>query len=648
MEFRGLTLDKFQVDACDRLTKGDSVVVSASTGTGKTLIAEQAIEFYAELGQRSIYTSPIKALSNQKYKDFVEMFGSDKVGILTGDISINPRGQILVLTTEAYRNMALTDPESITDVGLLILDEVHFMNDPERGTVWEESIIFSPPNVRFLALSATIPNANEFADWIEDIHDHEVYVIEHLERAVPLHHNYFLGEETIIRREKLAEHASYVADVNYHSQSRRRGGRNRSKKKKNLVAKDIGHLDLLKIIDGKEQLPCLFFSFSRKKCESQALEAAFNMNFYRETPTEVLDIIEAHLTDPEISDMESIKAITQSLKKGVAFHHAGMLPAAKRAVEEAFGQNLIKVLYATETFAVGINYPARTVAFEGLKKYDGTHHRYLNSKEYFQMAGRAGRRGMDKVGTVYCTVDKYRDDLMEISRFTKEDKIPIYSQFHLSYNTVLNMIDTNSKREIGQILERSFESFRKKRSGKRVNVWTSWYNRVRTLEKLGYVVNNQLTEKGRFTKKIFTEELVTGELFADDKWKDWTVADIACVAAAITYEERHSRRGKRPERGPRFFKLLGSISGNGYLGRNLSRNGLAIRIPIIEKWAGGAHFKTLVKEFEMAEGDLIRLFRQTIDVLEQIKRATDDEELKGKLNKAITMLDREVVSVSFD
>lgn len=633
------------------MTRGDSVIVSAATGTGKTLIAEQAIEFYTELGHRSVYTSPIKALSNQKYKDFVEMFGRDRVGILTGDIAINPRGQILVMTTEVYRNMALTDPESLVDIGLLILDEVHFMNDPERGTVWEESIIFSPPNVRFLALSATIPNANEFADWIEDIHGHDVYVIENMERAVPLYHHFFLGGDVLVKREKLAEQAGLVENMNYHTRGRRgrRGGKNKGKRP---VAKNIGHLDLLKLIDGRGGLPCLFFSFSRKKCENQALETAHNMQFYDYPPKEIDKIIAAHLMEPDIADMESIRSIARCLRKGVAFHHAGMLPAAKRAVEEAFEKNLIKVLYATETFAVGINYPARSVAFESLKKYDGTHHRYVNSKEYFQMAGRAGRRGMDDSGDVYCTVDRYNDDLMEIARFTKEDKIPIYSQFHLSYNTVINMIEKNSKKEIGQILEKSFESFRKKRSGKRVNVWTSWYNRVRTLEKLGYVRNGQLTTKGRFMKHIFTEELVTGELFADDKWKDWSVMDITCMAAAITYEDRHSRRGKRPDRGPRFYKLMSSIQGNGYLGRNLSRKGLATRIPIVEKWFGGANFKTIVDEFELAEGDLIRIFRQTIDVLEQIKRAARDEggreDLIDKIDRAIQMMDREVVAVSFD
>lgn len=649
MEFHGLELDKFQIEACDHISKGESVVVSASTGTGKTLIAEYAIEFYTNWGQRSVYTSPIKALSNQKYRDFVKEFGEDKVGILTGDVSINPFAQILVMTTEVYRNMAITDPESITDVGILIMDEVHFMNDPERGTVWEESIIFSPDNVRFLALSATIPNAHEFADWISEIHGHDVKVIQHLKRAVPLYHNFYMGNNKMVSRDKLRDQAIPMENAKYRSKgqgSRHRGQGKKMKRPKG--SQPPGHLELVKVMMKDDKLPCLFFSFSRKKCETQAMEAAFNLNFYNETPVEILDIIEKHLSDPEIEDMDSIRTLREALKNGVAFHHAGMLPAGKLAVEEAFSQNLIKVLYATETFAVGINFPARTAAFDGLKKFDGTHFRYVNSKEYFQMAGRAGRRGMDDSGTVITIVDKWSDDMLQIATLTKEDKIPIFSQFKLSYNTVLNLMDQHSKKEIGKILERSFDSFRKRRSGTRVNVWTSWYNRTRTLEKLDFVRNGHLTEKGRFGAKIFTEELVTTELFQDDKWRNWSVIDIACIAATITYEMRHSRRGKRPEKGKRFFRLMESINDNSFLYRNLNMNGLALRIPVIERWAHGWTFKELVEEYEVAEGDLIRIFRQAIDVMEQVKRATSHPELKDKLSMACIMLDKEVVAVRFE
>jgi superfamily II RNA helicase len=255
---------------------------------------------------------------------------------------------------------------------------------------------------------------------------------------------------------------------------------------------------------------------------------------------------------------------------------------------------------------------------------------------------------MDDSGKVLSIVDKGRDDLAEIGRLTKEDRIPIYSQFQLSYNTVLNLVEKHSKKEIKRILERSFETFRKRRSGRRVNVWTSWYNRIRTLEKLGHIRNGKLTAKGRFTTRIFTEELVTAELFHDNKWKNWSVIDIACLGAAITYEVRHTKRRPRQVKEDRFFRISSGISDNKFLDRNLSRNGLAQRIPIIEKWARGCTFKELVNDFDKAEGDLIRIFRQAIDVLEQVKRATDKEEFKSKLNQAVNMLDREVVSVTFD
>lgn len=645
MEFHGLTLDDFQIEACEHITNGDSVVVSASTGTGKTLIAEYAIEFYTAHRQRSVYTSPIKALSNQKYMDFVRQFGSENVGILTGDVSINKNARILVMTTEVYRNMALADPESIKDVGILILDEVHFMNDPERGTVWEESIIFSPPKVRFLALSATIPNAREFAEWISKINGHEVKVVEYQKRAVPLFHYCHLGDKTVIPREELSQVASHIrSQQDFHSKSGR--GRGRGKKGNKPQGKPPNHLDLVRYMDQNNQLPCLFFNFSRKDCEGKALETAYNMNFLKQRNPDMDKIINDHLSEPEIAEMESIQTLIQALERGVAFHHAGMLPAAKRAVEEAFGKNLISVLYATETFAVGINYPARTVAFSSLRKYDGTRHRYINSKEYFQMAGRAGRRGMDSRGTVIAMVDKWQDDMSEILTLTKADLIPIFSQFELSYNTALNLIDKHSDEEIEQILEKSFDSFIKKRAGQRVNVWASWNNRVRTLAKLGHLQNDKLTPKGRFTTKIFTEELVTAELFSDNKWKKWAPLEMACLAAAVTYEPRHFR-AQRPKRSQRFYRLMSSLEENPFLMRNLSSFGLAARIPLVEAWAEGENFSQLVIDYELSEGDIIRIFRQAIDLLEQVRRATGEEALKEKASGAIRLLDRDVVSVTF-
>ncbi|MBA3046267.1 MAG: DEAD/DEAH box helicase [Candidatus Thermoplasmatota archaeon] len=645
MKFHGLDLDDFQIEACEHITNGDSVVVSASTGTGKTLIAEYAIEFYAAHRQRAVYTSPIKALSNQKYMDFVAQFGKENVGILTGDVSINKEARILVMTTEVYRNMALADPKSIEDVGTLILDEVHFMNDPERGTVWEESIIFSPPKVRFLALSATIPNAREFASWINSIHGHDVKVVEYEKRAVPLFHHFYFGANNIITREDLPHAIGQMARENPHSGNR--GKNRRGKKAPKPKGRPPNFLDLVKYMEQNDQLPCLFFNFSRKDCESKALETAYNMNFFKNHPEPEMDkIIETHLSDPEIFEMDSIQSLIQVLERGVAFHHAGMLPAAKRAVEDAFGKNLISVLYATETFAVGINYPARTVAFSSLRKYDGTRHRYVNSKEYFQMAGRAGRRGMDSKGVVIAMVDRGMDDLSEIQKFTKADRIPIFSQFQLSYNTVLNLIDKHSEAEIEIVLEKSFDSFLKKNAGQRVNVWASWNNRVRTLRKLGHLQANELTPKGHFTTKIFTEELVTAEVFADVKWKRWTPLEMACLAAAITYEPRHFRN-QRPKRGNTFYRIMSSLEGNPFLMRNLSIFGLSARIPLVEAWCRGESFSQLVIDFGLPEGDIIRIFRQTIDVLEQVRRATDQELLKQKASEAMRLLDKDVVSVTF-
>lgn len=643
MEFAGLTLDAFQEEACGFVEDGDSLVVSAPTGTGKTLIAEFAIDFYACQNRRSVYTAPIKALSNQKYMDFCRMFGNDRVGILTGDVSINPHALIQVMTTEVFRNMALSDPESISDVGLLILDEVHFMNDPERGTVWEESIIFAPPHIRFLALSATIPNTREFADWIHSIHDHPVKTIEHHQRAVPLYHYAFLGGNKVHPYDKLEE---YVRNEFYRTghNPRGRSGRKGPKRKP-----PPHHLDLVRLMNSRDQLPCLFFVFSRKKCELKAKDAAFRLKLLPPSDRKpVDDIIDRYLKRSEIAGMESIRLLQDVMRRGVAFHHAGMLPPAKRAVEEAFGQNLIRVLYATETFAVGINYPARTVAFSDLVKYDGVSERYLNAKEYFQMAGRAGRRGIDKMGRAIALIDPWRDDIREIMRFTEKDDIPITSRFQLSYNTVLNLLNSHDRNEIGVILEKSFDSFLKKKAGTRINVWASFNNRVNTLRRLGHLEGDRLKAKGKFTSRIYTRELVTAELFFGKRWKQWNPVDMACMGAAVIYEGKRAYRFVRPRRRDRFFRLVETINDSKYIMRNLNIQGLNNIIPSVETWMAGGRFKDVMEHSNLDEGDIIRIFRQTIDLFEQVIRATEDPELEDKVEEVLRMMDRGAVAVDFE
>jgi len=324
MKYKNLTLDEFQIQAIEAIENNHSVVVSAPTGSGKTLIADYIINKDLHKGIRVIYTAPIKALSNQKYKDFCKEFGKEKIGLLTGDIVKNQSAPILIMTTEIYRNMALSKDRIMDNISYVIFDEIHYINDIERGYVWEESIIFSKSNVRFLCLSATIPNAMEFASWIESIKKHKVEVIVHNEREVPLEKRFFDSELGITTLEGIREVAG-IPDYNYIM------GRRRFRSPR---LKAPSHIALIKEI--KENLPCLFFNFSRKKCQDSAFEL-MKANLF-ETNPEISSFVRKKLENSvkEIKELESSRLLMRTLPYGIAFHHAGLMPIIKELVEELF------------------------------------------------------------------------------------------------------------------------------------------------------------------------------------------------------------------------------------------------------------------------------------------------------------------------
>ncbi|MFH2028480.1 MAG: DEAD/DEAH box helicase, partial [Nanoarchaeota archaeon] len=481
MKYKNFVLDDFQEQAILAIEKNHSVVVSAPTGSGKTLIAEYIINKDLKKGIRVIYTAPIKALSNQKYKDFCEEYGKDKIGILTGDIVINPNAPILIMTTEIYRNMALTNDPMMEVVSYVIFDEVHYINDIERGYVWEESIIFSRDTVRFLCLSATIPNADEFASWIRSIKKHDVDVIFQNKREVPLEKKFYDSELGICSLEDIKD----IADIPDYGYVR---GRRRNRRPR---IRAPSHIELIKEI--KDKLPCFFFNFSRKKCQDSASEL-MRAGLFKPDP-KIISFVrkKLELAPKEIRSLDSTKILMQTLPHGIAFHHAGLIPIVKEIVEELFGQGLINVLYTTETFAVGINMPAKTVCFESLRKFDGINFRYLNSKEYFQIGGRAGRRGIDTKGYVYSMVDRRDFDYRVIKKITDNDIDPIQSQFRLSVNTVLNLIKNHNSNEIDIILKNNFYTYQKYGAGyakiKKNIFFYSFEKTKKRLIALGYVID---------------------------------------------------------------------------------------------------------------------------------------------------------------
>ncbi|HAN94678.1 MAG TPA: helicase [Firmicutes bacterium] len=444
--YRGYVLDPFQQQAVDYIDQNKSVLVAAPTGVGKTLIADYIIEKIYREGGRVVYTAPIKALSNQKFREFKGVVGEEAVGILTGDVVINPDAPILIMTTEIFRNMLHEDPERVRDVRYVIFDEIHYIDDPERGSVWEESLIFMPPSMRFLGLSATIPNVDQLASWIQEVQQQEVKVVTNNHRVVPLKHALFersLGFTTMNRVQKRYKRLAAQSPT----------GR--------PEAESTTHLDLIKAIKD-DYLPCLFFTFSRRKCESNAFELGEAEDFLtREQKRQVAEAIDEVLERYPSLESGRWPHLRRLLLKGIAYHHAGMLPVLKDIVEELFTRRLIAVLYCTETFAVGLNFPCKTVCFDSSTKWDGITFRPISNREYFQMAGRAGRRGIDSEGYVYILVDLNYFRPEEYPSVDERKVEPLVSRFAISYNTVVNLMATRSPEEIRKVLRQNFASYQR-------------------------------------------------------------------------------------------------------------------------------------------------------------------------------------------
>jgi len=640
MQFKGFTLDKFQEDAIHSIEKNNSVVVSAATGTGKTLIADYAIDKFIKQNKRIIYTAPIKALSNQKYRDFKADYGEDMVGIMTGDVVINPHAPVIVMTTEIYRNMLLTNDPCIEYLSYVIFDEIHFLSDIERGTIWEESIIFSPDHIRFLALSATIPNAHEFAEWISSIKNHTVDVIRYNKRAVPLKHYLYDKEQGItdIQKMKSAKELDRYPDYKYIT------GKSRRRK---AYIEPPSHIDLVRDLRDKEMLPAIFFTFSRIACEKKAKELSKRFDFTtRREKAEIIAIFN-NLLDPNIKCMDSVRFMKEVVSKGVAVHHAGILPNLKEIVESLFGAGLIRVLYATETFAVGINMPARTVCFNTLTKYDGISFRYLYSKEYFQLAGRAGRRGIDKVGYAIAIFDRQKDDINKIEKFTSKDVDPIISQFRLTINTVLNLVDKHNWEDIQRILKSNFDYFLRKKGQKQVRIMATYNRLLKKLTAMGYIFDNQLTEKGRFATRIYANELLISEIFFNKIYERLSVTELNIMIAAINYEKRRGVKFTKLMDKTHMKNIMRAMSRSNYVIKHIDSNSVMHMTLIVKHWTEGGDFGGLLELSSLAEGDYIRMFRQIIDMLRQIRHSTSDYELLEKVNKCISAIQRDVVAVSF-
>lgn len=456
-------LDIFQKQAILKLEEHNHVFVAAHTSAGKTVVAEYAIALSKQHMTRTIYTSPIKALSNQKYHDFKETFTD--VGLITGDIQIDPTASCLIMTTEILRSMLYCGSEVTRDLEYVIFDEVHYITDPDRGYVWEEVLILLPDHVSIVMLSATVPNTLEFANWVGQTKKRKVYVCSTFKRPIPLMHHLYTGcggkskddifllvngQNEFIMKGYRDAIASKEKDKQTHFKSQNMN----PKQEQNLW---VGIIDHLKRND---KLPVVAFTLSRNRCDRnlQALassdlctskEANSNYHFFQKCIQQL---------KPEDRTLPQVLILQDSLKRGIGVHHSGILPILKEIVEILFQKGQVKLLFATETFAMGVNMPARTVIFDNLKKFDGVESRMLRPAEYTQMAGRAGRRGKDKTGTVILLCKGDVPVESDLRNMILGKPMRLESQFRLTYAMILNLLRVESV-SVEDMMQHSFMEF---------------------------------------------------------------------------------------------------------------------------------------------------------------------------------------------
>lgn len=630
MEYRDLTLDAFQEDAILAIKNLHSVLVSAPTGCGKTLVAEYAVDISMELGKRVIYTAPIKALSNQKYRDFKQRFGEENVGIHTGDVSVNPLAPILIMTTEIFRNMILEQSERLENVLYTIFDEVHFIDDEERGTIWEESIILAPEHIRFVCLSATVPNIDSLADWMQHVRNSPFVVVKEEKRLVPLKYHLYSALYGPVSFKLISE--KFIRD--------------KKKRRKFLFKKPSAHR-IIRHVLRKEGVPVLYFAFNRKACEKNAAQHA-NLHLLTENEeAQLSQMIEQLVQRYSVEDYTKLEQMMSLWKRGVAYHHAGILPAAKEIVERLFATGLIKLLFCTETFALGVNMPARSVIFDDLEKFNGIEFEYLSNRSFLQIAGRAGRRGMDDEGHVYCHVLPETTDPKEVKRLFYEQSEPVKSRFVASYSTILSLYSRHGE-DAFLIFRKSLRNFDKgtfSLSQSYEKEEDQIRKRILFLQNDGFLNGTTLTPKGKLALVVSGYEIQAAQLYYTRCFDLLTPEQICVLLGALITENRKNRIITHDfvlkTDGDKVIKALR---------KREEKMGITAPIPELDfsfaaqtyAWASGCNLKQL-GDFGIPEGDLIRMFRMIIQLLRTIKFTIDDPVVIEKMTAAIRLLNRDAV-----
>ncbi len=740
MEYRGLTLDPFQEDAINHIEDGHSVLVAAPTGTGKTLVADYLIEHILEQDGEVIYTAPVKALSNQKYREYTAQFGRDKVGLVTGDLVINRDAPVRIMTTEILRNMLLegghggivTDVEdfeepdeeeraeieetaSPSDTHLpeidrlqaVIVDEIHFLDDPDRGTVWEELLIYLPTRIRILGLSATASNLEEMASWLTEIRETDVKVVREDQRAVPLKMFMASLETGIVpveRYNRLYKGHKRGQGGGRRSRGRGRGrDRNRGKSK----SKTTRHYHVFDMMQDW-RFPALYFIFSRKLVEQLAEGLARGDAGRRLGKMADTKAINAHLRDFEENYPNVLSPRSKAtLRKGIAWHHAGIHVALKALVEELYEARLINVLYCTSTFALGINMPARTVVFDGLTKYNGTEIVPLTVREYMQMAGRAGRRGIDEVGDVIVRqdFDNYDEVRGLLRKLISDESEPVESSFNLSFHSVVNLVARFSEDEIRNMLERSFKAFqsgtsagilkeriaereermategdesdltpdamqrrRKQRrklsslkrelaEAQRPRLWEDFQRKLQFLRTYNYLTaDNELEPPARILRHIKIEEIFLTELILAGHLEDLNPDELFGAMCGLVVELARSARVRKPENDKwwEIFAKFNAVFESEIVvhAEDLVDSHTVFTpevMPLGERWARGDSLSEILEDIKNPtdmSGDLVGTFRRAKDMIGQIRDVYfADAERRKELTRLIRKVSRDEVEV---
>jgi ATP-dependent RNA helicase HelY len=676
-------LDRFQLDALELLDEGQSVLVSAPTGSGKTVVAEYAVHLALEEGAKVFYTTPIKALSNQKYGDLRRRYGADRVGLLTGDNSINGQAPIVVMTTEVLRNMIHSEPGRLSDLRYVILDEVHYLQDPYRGGVWEEVILGAPSNVTLVCLSATVANADQLAAWISEVRGATGVVIEQ-HRPVELKNLFVVGDRS-------AEHLHLLpsfVDGRPNPEAVRLDGmlarpgtaRRGAKGSKPALAGPAAEVrsrsgrpqlyrprrvEVVERLAAERLLPAIYFVFSRAGCD-ESVRHCLDDGLKLTAPEErqrIRAIVESYvdpLTDEDLAVL-GYSVYAAGLEAGVAAHHAGMVPPFREAVEACFAEALVKVVFATETLALGINMPARTVVIEEVTKFGGRGHQELTPGEYTQLTGRAGRRGIDDVGYAAVLCSPFHS-FGDVARIAGGRPRALTSSFRPTYNLAVNLVRRHTREAAYTLVSSSFAQFLSDEDlvGELEAV-------LAVLERRGYLDRWNVTEAGGRLAGLYHEaDLLIAEALESGQLDGLDPASLAAVASGFCYEARRERDAPFPAPNAKVARRLQAIEDlsealvdeERHMGLPVTRGVDAGFAALIYDWAKGRDLRQVLQPSSgpgrrgrraaplMSGGDFVRNVKQVIDLLRQVTMVAREPETARCAKVAAERLLRDVVAAS--